>query len=323
MQLLALFVLRTTLKQCENLTDDILMKKLEISKEEVHNLIDVLHKEHVIRLKYTFQCPKCEEMNTLYEKDFAEATDCQFCGETISVQSLIKESTIRYVLDKSDFCEYMEENYREELVAAKKGESPRPRVVPFSQVAGTASEEDVLQTQSKESRLFISHCTKDTEYVKEFVRFLEAIGMPEGSIFCSSVEGYKIEWGQDIYDYLETEFNNINKNLIVLFMLSENYYNSTPCLNEMGATWVLKKEYRSVLLPGFEYTKIEGAIDAKKVGIKFDNPNLSYDLNNVKQQMALIFGFEPPVDNKWDRIRNDFISDIKRVQESKQGQKSE
>lgn len=323
MQLLALFVLRTTLKQCENLTDDILMKKLEISKEEVHNLIDVLYKEHVIRLKYTFQCPGCEEMNTLYEKDISVATDCQFCGETINVQSLIKESTVRYVLDKSDFCEYMEENYREELAAAKKGERPRPKVVPFSQVAGVASEEVVLQTQLKESRLFISHCTKDTEYVKEFVRFLEAIGMPEGSIFCSSVEGYKIEWGEDIYEYLETEFNNPNKNLIVLFMLSENYYNSAPCLNEMGATWVLKKEYRSVLLPGFEYAKIDGAIDAKKVGIKFDNPNLSYDLNNVKKQMASIFGFEAPVDSKWDRIRNDFIADIKRVQESENDQKSE
>lgn len=323
MQLLALFVLRTTLKQCENLTDDILMKKLEISEDEVHNLINTLYKEHVIRLKYTFQCPECREMNTLYEKDIAEASDCQFCGETIRVQSLIKESTIRYVLDKSDFCEYMEENYREELVAAKKGESPRPKVVPFSQVVGVASEEDVLLTQSKERRLFISHCTKDTEYVKEFVRFLEAIGMPEGSIFCSSVEGYKIEWGEDIYEYLETEFNNPNKNLIVLFMLSENYYNSVPCLNEMGATWVLKKEYRSILLPGFEYAKIDGAIDAKKVGIKFDDPNLSYNLNDVKQQMASIFGFEPPVNSKWDRIRNNFIADIKRVQESNKDQKSE
>ena len=323
MQLLALFVLRTTLKQCENLTDDILMKKLETSKEEVHNLIDILNKEHVIRLKYTFQCPKCGEMNTLYEKDITTAADCQFCGETISVQSLIKESTVRYVLDKADFCEYMKENYRKELMAAEKGESPRPKVVLFSQGSGGASEEAVLQTQSKDNKLFISHCTKDTEYVKEFVGFLEDIGMPEGSIFCSSVEGYKIEWGVDIYEYLETEFNNPNKNLIVLFMLSENYYNSVPCLNEMGATWVLKKEYRSVLLPGFEYAKIDGAIDANKVGIKFDDPSLLYDLNDVNKQMAEFFGFDPPVNSKWDRIRNNFIAGIKRVQESKKESKSE
>lgn len=323
MQLLALFVLRTTRKQCDNLTDDILMKKLEISGEEVHNLVDVLYNEHIIRFKYTFQCPNCKEMNTIYEKDIISTSECQFCSATLDIQSLIKGSTIRYVLDKSDLCEYMEENYREELIAAKKGENPRPKIVQLSQIAGVINEEDILQTKSKEARLFISHSTKDTEYVKEFVRFLEAIGMPEGSIFCSSVEGYKIEWGQDIYDYLETEFNNPNKDLIVLFMLSDNYYNSAACLNEMGATWVLKKEYRSILLPGFKYEKIDGAIDAKRIGIKFDDPNLTYDLNNVKQQMAVFFNFNPPVDSKWDRIRNDFISDIKNVQENIDKQKYE
>nr|WP_187307761.1 hypothetical protein [Ruminococcus sp. AF46-10NS] len=50
-------------------------------------------------------------------------------------------------------------------------------------------------------------------------------------------------------------------------MLSDNYYSSVACLNEMGATWVLKKEYRSILLPGL-IQKIEGAINPNKIANK-------------------------------------------------------
>ena len=39
--------------------------------------------------------------------------------------------------------------------------------------------------------------------------------------------------------------------------------------------------------------------------------------------MASIFGFEPPVNSKWDRRSNNFIADIKRVQESENDQKCE
>ena len=60
-------------------------------------------------------------------------------------------------------------------------------------------------------------------------------------------------------------------------MLSDNYYKSPACLNEMGAAWVLKKEYRSILLPGFDYKEIEGAINPRKIGIKLDDDDLRYN----------------------------------------------
>lgn len=308
--MLALFILRTTLGQCENLTDAVLSKKLQISPEETKELVQNLHEEHVIRFKYTFECPNCGEMDTFYENERKAEQCCHFCGAKVDIQRIINGASIRYILDRDDLWEYMQENYKEELLAARNGEKPKPKLVPFTQTKDKTNREDTMKSVKKEYKLFISHASKDVKYVRAFVEFLEGIGMPEGSIFCSSVEGYKMSWGEDIYACLEAEFNNPDKELIVLFMLSDNYYKSAPCLNEMGAAWILKKEYRSILLPGFEFKKIEGAINANKIGIKFDDAQLKFQLNDIKKQMSQWFGLEKLDDSRWDRVRDRLIRDI-------------
>lgn len=309
MQLLALYVLNTTSRQCENLTQDILMKKLQISQTEFRELIQLLHDEHVIRYKYTFQCPKCQEMDTIYEYENNEGL-CHLCGKTIDTKSLIDGATVRFVLNKEDFIEFMDESFSKELESARKGEYPTQKVLKFTQNNNSIGE-NIMTSELIENRLFISHSSKDVKYVEAFVEFLEDLGVPSKKIFCSSIYGHKIAWGNNIYDYLANEFTTPNKNLIVLFMLSDNYYKSIPCLNEMGATWVSKKEYRSILLPGFEYNKIEGAIDANNIGVKLDAPDLKYELNEIKEQMTDWFNLNPIDENKWDRIRDHLIENIK------------
>lgn len=312
MRKLALFITRITLKQCENLSKEILCKQLEIDEFEANQLLDMLHDEHVIRYKYTFACPSCGELNTV-EEGILEEYYCYNCCKKINIHEAIEGATVRYILDRSDFFEFLEETYKIKNVT--ENEKTLQKVV-FQVINRT--EDTMLE---KEPRLFISHCTKDAEYIKAFVEFLEAMGMPENSIFCSSIEGYKIEWGADIYDYLASEFNNENKKLMVIFMLSKNYYKSPACLNEMGATWILKKDYRSILLPGFEYKKITGAIDPNKIAIKLDSNNLNTDLNDVKKQFELMFDFKAPVDAKWDRIRKNFIEAIQRAKTSEEQSK--
>lgn len=308
MQKLMLYISKTTRKQCENITIDLLQEKLNSDESEVADLVEILIREHVLREKYTFKCPECGELNTVIKGHIGN-NECQICSATIDVVKMLEGATIRYILDREDFYEYMQENYKKEYELAKRGEEPSLKVVSFSPTC--TKEEEVVESSEKTPRLFISHSSKDLAYVKAFVEFLEDLRMPEGSVFCSSVEGYNINWGADIYDYLSSEFNDGEKNLIVLFMLSENYYESAPCLNEMGATWVLKKDYRSILLPGFEYKQIEGAINPNKIGIKMDSPNLKMELNGVKEQFEKIFNFTAPTGSIWDRIRDDFIEKIK------------
>ena len=154
-------------------------------------------------------------------------------------------------------------------------------------------------------------------YVEKFEHYdnvtLKAIEKMEDE-HKEKIEKFNEKWGEDIFDYLSSEFNNDENNLIVLFMLSDNYYSSVACLNEMGATWVLKKEYRSILLPGFEFKKIEGAINPNKIAIKLDKEkDMRYSLTDVRKQMAEWFDLENIEEQRWDRIRDKFIESVEKI----------
>lgn len=129
--------------------------------------------------------------------------------------------------------------------------------------------ENQLQIK-KANKVFISHSQKDIKIVETFVDLLNRIGLDRNTLFCSSVPGFNIKQGSgDIFDYLRSEFNN--NNLFVVFMLSKNYYESVACLNEMGATWVLQKQYQTILLPEFDFKDIVGAINLRDISFKLDD----------------------------------------------------
>lgn len=129
--------------------------------------------------------------------------------------------------------------------------------------------ENQLQIK-KANKVFISHSQKDIKIVEKFVDLLNRIGLDRNTLFCSSVPGFNIKQGSgDIFDYLRSEFNN--NNLFVVFILSKNYYESVACLNEMGATWVLQKQYQTILLPEFDFKDIVGAINLRDISFKLDD----------------------------------------------------
>ena len=97
-------------------------------------------------------------------------------------------------------------------------------------------------------------------------------------------------------------------------MLSKNYYESPACLNEMGAAWVLKSEYTSILLPRFEYKEIKGAVNPNKIGMKLDDEEelLKKRLGELKNLMSKEFAINVP-DMRWEKKRNDFIEMMKSI----------
>lgn len=162
-------------------------------------------------------------------------------------------------------------------------------------------------------KIFISHSSKDRKYVEKFVELLESMGLKNNQMFCSSVPGYTIPLGKDIYDYLREEFTR-NK-LFVIYMLSENYYKSPACLNEMGAAWVLQTTYQSILLPGFSYKEINGAINPRTISLVLDNEEtVNYRLNELKDNILKEFGLSVMDVNVWERKRNNFIKSICEMQ---------
>lgn len=127
---------------------------------------------------------------------------------------------------------------------------------------------EVSAMSQKRPKVFISHSSEDKDYVACLVDFLEDIGLTQEHLFCSSVSGYGIPLDEDIYDYLKQQFSE--HNLHVILVLSENYYNSVACMNEMGAAWILQNKYTTILLPGFEFKEIKGAINPRRIGLKLD-----------------------------------------------------
>ena len=138
----------------------------------------------------------------------------------------------------------------------------------------------------KSPKLFISHATSDKTIIEKFVTMLEQIGVNHHQLFCSSINAYGIPQGAgNIYDYIQNEMSN--DNLFVIMMLSQNYYDSYMCLNEMGAAWIKKSKYQSILLPGFNFPDIQGAIDPRDICFKLDDPeNRNYALNDLKDRIT-------------------------------------
>lgn len=165
-------------------------------------------------------------------------------------------------------------------------------------------------TKAMKPKIFISHSSKDVKYVEPIVELLADIGMTNDNLFCSSIPDYGIPLNQDIYDYLATLFRGYK--LYVIFALSDNYYQSPACMNEMGAAWVLKNEYTSILLPGFEFKEIKGAVNPNKIGMKLDDDDelLKKRLGELKNIISENFGISVP-ELRWETKRNDFINKIK------------
>lgn len=167
----------------------------------------------------------------------------------------------------------------------------------------------------KPPKIFISHSTDDRPIVEKFVTMLEQIGVKQEQLFCSSVAGYGIPQGVgDLYDFIRNEMNN--DNLFVIMMLSKNYYKSPVCLNEMGAAWVKQSTYQSILFPGFQYSKIEGAVNPRDMTFHLaDKDNRNYALNELKDRIIRHLGINDISQNRWERFRDKFLEEVDSMSE--------
>ena len=173
------------------------------------------------------------------------------------------------------------------------------------------------EVEEKQHRLFISHASRDAEYLVALTEMLEDVGMPDGSFVCTSVPGHGIPGGARIYDWLRDQF--LTCDLRVLYALSENYYQSAACLNEMGAAWVTKATSTTLLLPGFGFGDIRGCVDSQEMGISFamNDDELKHRLNELKDKLFEEHGLTQISQTRWERHRDKFIRTVREIAENK------
>lgn len=155
------------------------------------------------------------------------------------------------------------------------------------------------------NKVFISHSSKDSVIVEEMIEILETVGLKTEQIFCSSFEGYGIDLGENFLERLKTE---LDSNVLVIFILSENFYSSPVSLCEMGATWIKTNVHIPVLIPPFDFKDIKGVIPMTQ-GFKI---NEALKLNLFKQKIEELFSLSPIDFSTWERKRDRIISRIEK-----------
>lgn len=181
----------------------------------------------------------------------------------------------------------------------------------------------VMSKEEKPHKLFISHSSEDTEYMSALVEMLEDVGMPDGSFVCTSIPGHGIPVGANIFDWLREQF--IDYNIRVLFALSNNYYSSPVCLNEMGAAWITKAADTLLLLPGFDFKDIKGCVDSRKIGISFctKDDELKHRLNEFKDTLISEHNLQTISQVRWERYREKFIHTVRGIFKQKKEKEAE
>lgn len=83
--------------------------------------------------------------------------------------------------------------------------------------------------------VFISHSSKDIEFILQLNDFLYGLGIPKDKIFCSSIEGQGVKHGNRIEDTVKTY---LSKSAIIVYVLSRNFLESQACMQELGVGWM-------------------------------------------------------------------------------------
>lgn len=142
-------------------------------------------------------------------------------------------------------------------------------------------------------KVLISHSYKDRLLVDALVELLIKSGVKKTQIVSSSTPGTQLHTGKSLYDELWKELSN--EKVFVIFMLSDNFYSSKVCLNEMGAAWIKDVDCDMMILPGFSFSKVEGVICAKNlIGIalnSFDKATVER-FDHLRADLSAHFGFE-------------------------------
>jgi hypothetical protein len=124
----------------------------------------------------------------------------------------------------------------------------------------------VNKNETNQMKIFISHSSKNKNYGELLVEFLRNIGLKENEIIFTSNVAFGIPVGKNIFDWLKSQ---IEEKPFVIYLLSEQYYKSIACLNEMGAAWIIENKHAAIFTPEFDLSSKEfqnGVLDPREIG---------------------------------------------------------
>lgn len=127
--------------------------------------------------------------------------------------------------------------------------------------------------------IFISHSSQNKEIAEQICAFLTRFGIGEEKIFCSSIIGQGVGNGEKLNDAIGKA---INKSKLLIYLLSNDFLNSSYCMEELGIGWYLANKNRAtcfyLVLPDIDLSELKGFINSKIDKFSFVDSDHKEDL---------------------------------------------
>jgi len=105
-----------------------------------------------------------------------------------------------------------------------------------------------------ESKIFISHSSKDLQVVERLRDFLQSgLDLPRNRIKCTSIPGSGPNTGDDWDSWIREELSTSD---CVLFILSRNFFDSPVSCYEFGGVWVKGIKPYQLLIPPLQISEL-------------------------------------------------------------------
>lgn len=158
-------------------------------------------------------------------------------------------------------------------------------------VVGIADKASGLKSKNK--LIFLSHKSKDKKYGDALRDFIVGLGVNNDQLIYTSHPLHKIPLDKNIYDYLR---ENINSEIFMIILWSDDYLESPACLNEMGAAWVTQSDYTNIYVPTFSFGNPkyhECAVDTRKMGAVLNgDAHCKANLIELKNKIQTLFDLQ-------------------------------
>lgn len=119
-------------------------------------------------------------------------------------------------------------------------------------------------------------------------------------------------WVEDGEDFIKVIKEHFDKwELYVIYIHSPRFYNSHIALNEMGAAWVLQREFSSFLTKDMSFSELDAVVPNTNVAIKVDALEAEARMNSWRQRILAWFGKAQMNDNFWESSRNKFLKTVR------------
>jgi hypothetical protein len=175
-------------------------------------------------------------------------------------------------------------------------------------------------------KIFISHSSRNKFYGDKLVDLLRSVGVKEHELIFTSNTAYGIPIGQNIFNWLKSQ---ITEKPFVIYLLSEEYYQSIACLNEMGAAWIIENKHAALFTPNFNLSSKEfqsGALDPREIGFYITDEErilsflhlISEDFEISKSHIIIsqsVKKFITEISNYKTEIVKPIVSDVVKKQE--------